>query len=143
MAAGKPNTKITAGVTPACAETVAAIKFASQRGPGTTRASGPDNKHKPAVAPTDMKYPTDHASSGSKNIVAITVIASSRSVRVGRPIEIESVATPAITAARTTLGSTRVITTNQIKIPQVTISRAVRGKRRNNGESPASTNATF
>ena len=54
IVAGTPKTKTTAGATPTCAEIVAANIDANQRGPGTMRARGPDNKHNPVVAPTDM-----------------------------------------------------------------------------------------
>ena len=66
-----------------------------------------------------------------------------RSVRVGRPSEIDRVATPAITAARITLGSTRVITTNQIKTPSVTINLTDLLNRLSNGDNAVKTKATF
>jgi len=90
-----------------------------------------------------MKNPTDHANSGSTITATSTVSAINRRVRVGRPIATDKYANPAMIAARTTLGSTRVITTNQDKIVVVTTTRDLRPRRDNNGETAAKTKATF
>ena len=130
----EPNHSNTNGMTPSCAAVVAE-KMELPRC-GVIAIS-------PAVAATDNTNPTDHVASGSTETMLITVKASARSGNTSRPIAYPTCTTPAMTAARITLDSRRVITANIATTPRAAESRHQRVKRRNIGVSAAKMSTTF
>ncbi len=129
-----PNHSSTNGATPSCAAVVAE-KMELPRC-GVIAMS-------PVVAATDNTKPTDQVASGSTDTMPSTVIASARNGITSRPIANPTCTTPAMTAARTTLDSTRVITANIATTPSAADNRHHRVNRRSNGVSAARINTTF
>jgi len=105
-----PNVVTNTGATPSWAAKVTAKASASGAGPGTARARGLLRVTMPSDAPTESRKPMESTRSGSTRTRPATASASNRSDDPCRPMAVAVMASAAITDARRTDGSPRVMT---------------------------------
>lgn len=138
-----PNTGISTGATPNWAAAVTPKTSARNRGPGTARAIGRARRRIPADAATDSWNPSAPMSRGSTRTSTTTASDSVRMPDTSRPNVPAVVAISAMTVARNTDGSNRVISAKKNNTPATVTKRERIPMRDRTGRTTASTNATF
>jgi len=143
-ATGRPPGSITNnGATPTWAARVTPTTAARARGRGNASASGSATTTMASDAATDNWKPKTPTRSGSATTSAVTHRARVRTPLAVRPRAHAVAATPAITVARSTDGSKRVITPKSPRTPIVSAHRPTGPHRRSRGATTANTKATF
>lgn len=124
-----PNVDTNTGATASCAPTVTPKDSRSQSGPRTRSVTLGLIQRIPADAATDNRNAIVLASNGSTSSSPTTASASSRPAVASRPSERAVTANPAMTVARSTDGSNRVIIEKSTRIDTVTAQRAASDRR--------------
>lgn len=143
MSGSVPNVVRITGATPICAAVVTPSASRNQVGPRSQPAIVPAPITMPAHAPHESRNPTECSRNGSAIKRTMAASTRTRAASAGRPMARASITSAAMTAARSTDGSQRVIVPNN---PTTAIPAAKRGPRRRRasaGSAMANANATL